>query len=81
MRATTQTRRAGPGRPPGTSARFQSARGGERRGQRVGEEPVRAGGLLRPDRRDGQPGMADTLQRSHPGGGALGGLTVHDASL
>ena len=67
--------------PPacGASAGCQSSRGGERRSQRVGEEAVWPGGLLRPDGRDGQPGMADSVQRSHPGGGAFRGLTVHDA--
>ena len=75
-------RPAGP-RPAGLRGqrRVPVPRGGERRGQRVGEEAVWPGGLLRPDGRDGQPGMADTVQRSHPGGGAFHGLTVHDATV
>ena len=57
----------GPLPAPGRRARVQPARRRERRGQRVGEETVRAGGLLRPHGGDGQPGTADTLQRDRDG--------------
>ena len=68
VRATTQTRRATAPAAPGRRVQVQTARFRERRGQRVGEQAVGAGGLKGPDGRDGQPGAADALQRDRCAG-------------